>query len=202
MGSKVCARGAVTSIIAMTSIIVFNGLVGGPSSGAAWAGQGNQSPAAPATTRPTDYMVGPQDVLTVVMFADPTLSGRYSVESDGHFTFPLVGKVRAGGLTTPAIETALKGKLAEGFFKNPQLTVAVESFRSQRIFVVGQVTKPNAYPLSGEMTLLEALALAGPITPNAGDEVLIVRPRQGAVVRIFTKHIPADPQNMGTRYRS
>jgi polysaccharide export outer membrane protein len=122
-----------------------------------------------------DYVIGAQDVLTVSVFDQPDLGGKYAVELDGSFSFPLIGRVKAGGLTIRNLETELKNKLADGFFKNPQLTVAIEQYRSQRVFVTGEVRNPGAYPLTGDMTLIEALAKAGSTAQSASDEVLVVR---------------------------
>ena len=131
-----------------------------------------------------DYVVGPQDVLQVAVFDQPDLGGKYSVELDGGFTFPLIGRVTAGGLTTQQVEDALKKKLQEGFFKNPQVTVSVDQYRSQRIFVTGEVRNPGAYALTGDMTLIEALAKAGSTLPSASDEVLVVRGGKDATAAI------------------
>jgi polysaccharide export outer membrane protein len=127
----------------------------------------------------SNYIVGPQDVLTITIWEQPDLSGKYSVESDGSFTFPLIGRVNAGGLTLRALENELRTKLADGFFKNPQVSVAIEQYRSQRVFIVGEVRNPGAYSLTGNMTLIEALARAGSTTADARGEVLIVRSRPG-----------------------
>jgi polysaccharide biosynthesis/export protein len=126
-----------------------------------------------------NYLVGPQDVLAINVWASPDLSGKYTVEADGSFTFPLIGRVKAGGLTLREVEEELKRLLADGYFKNPQVSVAIEQHRSQRIFVVGEVRSPGALPLTGDMTLIEALARAGSTTPSAGTEALIVRRAPG-----------------------
>jgi polysaccharide export outer membrane protein len=128
----------------------------------------------------TDYIVGSQDVLTVTVFGEPELSGKYTVEQDGTFTFPQIGRVKAGGLTLRALEQELKAKLADGYLKNPQVAVAIENYRSQRILVIGEVRSPGEYQLNGEMTLLSALARAGSTTPSASREATIVRPRKNA----------------------
>ena len=70
-------------------------------------------------------------------------------------------------------------KLAQGYLTNPQVTVAVETYKSQRILVLGEVRSPGSYPLTGEMSLIEALAKAGSTSPDAGPEVLIVRGKPG-----------------------
>jgi polysaccharide export outer membrane protein len=127
-----------------------------------------------------DYVIGAQDVLSIAVFDQADLGGKYTVELDGSFTFPLVGRVKAGGLTIRNFEGELKKALADGFFKNPQVTVSIEQYRSQRVFVTGEVRGPGAYPLTGDMTLIEALAKAGSTTPNASEEVVVVRGAKGA----------------------
>jgi polysaccharide export outer membrane protein len=127
-----------------------------------------------------DYVIGAQDVLSITVFDQADLGGKYAVELDGSFTFPLIGRVHAGGLTIRSFESEMKKKLADGFFKNPQVTVAIEQYRSQRVFVTGEVRSPGAYPLTGDMTLIEALAKAGSTTPNASEEAVVVRGTKGA----------------------
>jgi polysaccharide export outer membrane protein len=126
-----------------------------------------------------DYVIGPQDVLTIQVFDQADLGGKYSVEVDGTFSFPLIGRIQAGGLTLRAFEHELKAKLADGYFRNPQVTVGIEHYRSQRVFVMGEVRQPGPVALTGGMTLIEALARAGSTTATASGEVAIVRPSQG-----------------------
>ncbi len=123
----------------------------------------------------TDYVVGRQDVLTITVFGEPELSGRYTVDQDGTFTYPQLGRVKAGGVTLRALEQELKKQLGDGYLKNPQVAVAIETYRSQRILVMGEVRAPGEYQLTGDMTLLAALAKAGSPTPAAGQHVLVVR---------------------------
>jgi polysaccharide biosynthesis/export protein len=127
-----------------------------------------------------DYTIGPQDVLTIQVFDQPDLGGKYAVEADGTFSFPLIGRVKAGGMTLRAFEVELKSLLVDGqFFRNPQVTVAVEQYRSQRVFVNGEVRQAGPVPLTGGMTLIEALSRAGSTLPSASGEVSVVRPPQG-----------------------
>src|SRR3954470_18811080 len=128
---------------------------------------------------PADYVVGPQDVLTVQVFDQPDLGGKYTVETDGTFAFPLIGRVTAGGLTLRKVEGELKKQLADGYFKNPQVTVAVDQYRSRRVFVMGEVRSPGPVALTGDMTLIEALARAGSALPSASGEIAIVRAAPG-----------------------
>jgi polysaccharide export outer membrane protein len=128
---------------------------------------------------PVDYTVGPQDVLTITVYDQPDLSGKFKVEADGSFTYPLVGRVKASGLTLHTIEGDLMKRLSDGYIRNPQVTVGVETYQSQRIFIMGEVRAPGAYVLHGDMTIIEALSGAGSTTPAAADEITIVRPPPG-----------------------
>lgn len=123
----------------------------------------------------TDYIIGAQDVLLITSYDQEDLSGKFPVDADGTFTYPLIGRVKAGGLTLRQLEAEMKRMLMDGFFKNPQITVAVEQYKSQRVFIVGEVKQPGAYALSGNMSLIEAIALAGSALPTASGEALIVR---------------------------
>src|SRR5215467_14616059 len=134
-----------------------------------------------AQTQVNNYIVGPQDVLTIALFDQQDLSGKYTVEADGTFTFPLIGRVKAGGLTLRGVEESLKTRLKdEGFFRNPQVTVSVETYKSQKIYVIGEVRMPGSIPLSGDMNLVEAIARAGSTLPTASGEAIIVHATPGA----------------------
>jgi polysaccharide export outer membrane protein len=135
----------------------------------------------PAASVPVnDYIVGPQDVLTITSYDQADLSGKFAVEADGTFTYPLIGRFKAGGLTLRATEEALKARLKdEGYFNNPQITVAVEQYRSQKVYVVGEVRSPGTYPITGDMKLVEALARAGSTLPTASGEAVIVHATGG-----------------------
>jgi polysaccharide export outer membrane protein len=122
-----------------------------------------------------DYVLGSQDVLAITVWNQQDLSGAFRVESDGTFTFPLIGRVKAAGQTQRDVETVLRRRLAEGYFKQPQVSVAVKEFRRQEVHVVGEVRQPGTYALSGDITVVAALARAGSTTPAAGSEVVIVR---------------------------
>lgn len=136
---------------------------------------------APAAPRPADaqatanYIVGSQDVLIITSYDQPELTGKFTIESDGSFTYPYIGRVSVGGMTLRAVESELKKELAaQGFFKDAQITVAIEHYRSQKVYIVGEVRTPGAYPMSGNMRLVEALALAGSTLPTASGEAVIV----------------------------
>jgi polysaccharide export outer membrane protein len=126
------------------------------------------------------YIVGPDDVLKVTVYDQPQLTGSYPVQADGTFTFPLVGRVKVGGLSMQAIEDELRGRLAQGYLKNPQVGVAVDQYRSQQVFVMGEVRQPGSLQFTGSMTVIEALARSGSTTERAALEALIVRSPGGA----------------------
>src|SRR5688500_6639133 len=113
-----------------------------------------------------DYVIGPQDILMITSFDQDDLSGKYPVDADGTFTFPLIGRVKAGGLSLRRLENELKRLLKDGFFKSPQLSVGVEQYRSQKIHIVGEVRNPGTYALTGDMSLIEAIARAGSTLPS------------------------------------
>ena len=139
-------------------------------------------PGVSAAQSAANYVIGAQDVLTITVFDQADLSGKYTVDADGTFTFPLIGRIKAAGLTVREFETELKKRLADGYFKNPQITVGIEQYRSQRIFIVGEVRQPGTFPLTGGMTLIEALSRAGSTLPSASGEALVVRAKQGKAV--------------------
>ena len=122
-----------------------------------------------------DYTIGVRDVLEINVFNQADLSGRYTVETDGAFSFPLIGRVVAAGRTVEELEETLRARLLDGYFLNPRVTVAVADYRSQQVFVLGEVRSPGAYPLAAETSLIEILALAGSLTPQASGVAVVVR---------------------------
>lgn len=154
------------------TVVVALGLAAGPVVAAA-------QPAKPDTR---DYVVGPQDVLRIAVFEEPQLTGSYRVDNDGSFSYPFIGLVAAAGKTLRSLEEIIANRLAEGYLKHAQVTVEVEQYRARNIFIVGEVKSPGKYPLSGaQTTLLEALAQAGYVSPNAGTEILVLKPGARAV---------------------
>lgn len=127
-----------------------------------------------------DYAVGVRDILTIAVWKQPDLTGKFEVAEDGAIAFPLLGRVAVAGLRVPAIEKTLTDRLADGFLKNPQVTVSIDAFRSQQVFVLGEVKAPGPVPLTGGMTLIEALVRAGSYADSLGGEVIVSRMRNGA----------------------
>jgi len=143
-----------------------------------------QAPPAPIPTpmpRPIvdeglEYAIGAEDIVRVTVLGHEDLTQTIVVQPDGTFIYPLIGRVKAGDLTPKELERKITTLLAQGYVRNPQVTVSVQEYRSKTVFVVGEVSRPGSYSLSGRMTVLELLSKAGP-TSAAGVEVVIVRPK-------------------------
>lgn len=128
----------------------------------------------PAPTS-AEYTVGPQDRLSIAVVDEPTLTKTVTVGSDGSFDYPYIGQVRAAGVTLRAIQQDITTRLKEKYLRNPQVSIEVETYRSQVVYVWGQVRSPGAVTLTGNINLTEALAKAGSPTPDAGSYIEINR---------------------------
>lgn len=124
-----------------------------------------------------DYMLGPEDMIEITVWGHEDLKRMVPVSLEGTITFPMIGEVRAAGKSTQQLEKELARKLGDGYLKNPQLTVTVKDFKSQKVFVMGEVKNPGTYPVTKENNLLFALSQAGGFTKDAGEEVVVIRPR-------------------------
>ena len=121
----------------------------------------------PATAEQDEYRIGAQDLIEISVFQVQELTRSVRVNAQGMITLPLLGQVRAGGLTANELETQLAAKLSENLLQDPQVNVFVKEFVSQRVVVDGSVVKIGAYPLSGKTTLLQVVAMAGGLDPLA-----------------------------------
>jgi polysaccharide export outer membrane protein len=126
------------------------------------------------------YRIGPRDVLRVIVLGQAEMSGEFPVDGDGDMTFPILGKVPAAGSTTAELEAELTRRLADGYLKRPQVSVAVEEFRSHQVFVTGEVDKPGAYALKADRSLRALLGEVGSLGPNAGHALVVIRPHTPA----------------------
>jgi polysaccharide export outer membrane protein len=135
-------------------------------------------PTVPVGPAPPSYVIGPQDSIRITVFDEAELSGTYRVESDGMLMFPLVQRVAASGLTLREFQERLTRQLASGFIRNPQVRVEIDQYKSQSVFVMGEVRTPMKVTMTGTMTLLEALAQAGSPTTTASSVVTIIHPQK------------------------
>jgi len=129
----------------------------------------------PSLQQDTGYRLGPRDGLSILVFGHDELSGKFTVAADGTLSFPLIGAVKAGSRTVSDVQSELITRLGAGYLKDPRVTVEIDRYVSQRVFVIGEVHTPGAVPLTGPMTLLEVLARAGSLTEQAGGDLVILR---------------------------
>jgi polysaccharide biosynthesis/export protein len=108
-----------------------------------------------------EYKIGPQDLMEITVFGQPDLNRTVRVNSAGEISLPLIGSVSAVGLTAQQLEQRVATALGEKYLQNPQVTVFMKEFTTLRFTVEGAVNRPGVYPLTGQMTLLRALAVAG-----------------------------------------
>jgi polysaccharide export outer membrane protein len=126
---------------------------------------------------PASYVIGAQDQLTITVIDETDISGKYRVDEGGGITFPYVGRVTAAGQTVGEFQERLKLLLEAGYIRHPQLRVDIDQYKSQQVFVMGEVRAPGKITLTGTtMTLLEALAQAGSLTSSASNDVTVIHP--------------------------
>jgi len=157
--------------------------------GASWAGtayahvQGPQ-PAPVATDAPADYVIGPEDVLGIVFWREPELSGDTTVRPDGRISLPVIGDMTASGLTPAALQAAITTAAAK-YITGANVAVVVRTINSRKIFVTGRVTTPGAHTLVGPLTVLQALALSGGLMEYANAKNVTVIRNEGGRVQTF-----------------
>ena len=158
----------------LTALAMSLVLIACSSSGAVRTVASGQSLPAPDTTNAagayqgeSEYRLGGSDLIEVSVFGVQELNKTVRVNSNGQISLPLVGSVLAGGKTIPELEQELTRRYAEGYLQNPQVTIFVKEFASQRITLEGAVEQPGIYPLTGRTTLLQAIAVAKGLDPLA-----------------------------------
>jgi polysaccharide biosynthesis/export protein len=132
------------------------------------------SATSPATSA-EEYEIGPTDVLNVIVLGQAQMSGEMTVDADGMLNFPFLGRVKASGLSPAELERKLTTLLSDGYLKRPQVSASVKQYRSQRVFVTGEVVRPGPYGLRPDRSLLTLLQDVGDLTPNVGHEVIVIR---------------------------
>ena len=121
------------------------------------------------------YVIGPGDTLSISVWKEEGLQKEVLVKPDGYITFPLVGDIKASGLNTKELTKLIVGKL-NSYIPNPNVTVSVLQSTSNRVYVIGQVNKPGQFVTLQYMDVLQALTMAGGLTPYAdSDNIKILR---------------------------
>jgi len=147
-----------------------------------------------APTPAQEYTIGPGDILKIVVWGHEDLSREYPVTMEGYVPFPLIGRVKAIGLTTTQLARSLRDLLEKDYLVNPQVIVAVKEFLSRKVQVLGEAEKPGLFYLTGPTTLVEILSKAGGLSKNAGKELVLVRTERGAgsvILRMDLRNIQA-----------
>jgi len=127
----------------------------------------------PAVGTADEYFIGAGDLIKVVVWKNVELSGDFLVRPDGKFTMPLIGDIIAEGNSTNDVSKQIAQKL-KLFIENPFVSTILVNTSSNRVFVLGEVKTPGPYTLSGSMTVLQALSLAGGFTPFADKEKMVL----------------------------
>ena len=141
----------------------------------------NTSPSKPVAspTLPKDYVIGVEDVLSVVFWRDKELSAEVLVRPDGKISLPMLNDLPAAGMTPEQLAAAVE-KAATRFVRDPGATVIVKEIRSRKVYVIGEVIKPGTFPLGSEMNVLQVIAQAGGFLEGANKgDVVIVRTENG-----------------------
>ena len=142
-------------------------------SGCAAGGGGASLPPLPQTAaNESAYHLGPGDRLRINVFGSEDLSGDAAVADTGMLSLPLIGEIKAAGLTPVQLTEAMKVKLADGFMRDPKVSVSVTTYRP--VYVMGEVTRPGEYPYASGMSVLNAIALGGGYSYRANQEYAIV----------------------------
>ena len=132
---------------------------------------------------PTDYVIGPEDLIRVSVWKEPDITQVIPVRPDGKISLPLINDLQAAGLTPAKLATAIAARLQD-YMTDPQVTVVVTQINSQRIYVLGEINRPGAYALYPGMTVLQALSSAGGLGLFADlKRIYVLRTEEGQQVK-------------------
>ncbi|MET1755176.1 polysaccharide biosynthesis/export family protein [Novosphingobium sp. RD2P27] len=150
-----------------------------------------------------EYRLGVGDQVKLTVFNEPTLSGEFSVAANGSMSIPLVGDIPAMNMTTDEIGKAVQTKLADGYLREPRVSVEVVKFRP--FFILGEVKAPGQYPYANGLTVLNAVATAEGFTPRAQRKVAYIRRAGSSVEEAYSltpdlRVYPGDTVRVGERY--
>ena len=122
---------------------------------------------------PSEYSIGPEDMLEISVWKEPDVQRQVLVRPDGKISFPLAGDVQAAGETPEQVQRAISEKLRR-YLSDPVVTVTVSTVGGNKIYVIGQVQNPGAYVIGSYVDVLQALTIAGGLTPFASENKIKV----------------------------
>lgn len=162
-------------------------------------------PPSAAAQGPSEYEIGPYDIITITTYGEEELSfEELRVDASGRIPFPLIGTVEAQGRTAAELSNEIANRLGERYLVDPQVTVVVNSSATQKVTVEGEVKSAGVFPIEGETTLLQALAMAkGTTEVSSTDDIIIFRTVDGQrMAGVFNlsdirRGIAPDPQLLG-----
>jgi polysaccharide export outer membrane protein len=138
------------------------------------------------------YRIGPQDLLRIEVFQVEEFSTQERVNGAGMITMPEIGEVQVGGLTPKEAEERIAARLRESVLQDPQVSIFVLEYASQRVTVTGHVKQPGIFPLTAETTLMQAIALAGGLDEvGKKEEVIVFRKQQGGNINAYVVDLAA-----------
>ena len=177
-----------TVMVAIVAVLVL-----APSLFASSEKKKNEEKSAPAAAQQTTsnaaaanagYVIGPEDMLKINIWKEPEMSGDVPVRPDGKISLTLLGDVQAAGLTPTQLTTQITDLLKK-YLDDPRVTVTVGAVNSRRVFILGQVGRPGAFPLLPDMTVLQALSTAGGLSLYAAaDKIYVLRIENGNQVKL------------------
>lgn len=131
------------------------------------------------------YRIGPSDLLDIKVFQADELSRQVRVDQRGNITLPLMGTIRVAGLTQTELEQRLATLMGKNLLQNPQVSVFIKEFTAQRVTVEGEVNKQGVFPISGQVSVLQAVAMAGGLAEYAAANQVMLFRKQGNGVRTY-----------------
>ncbi|MGI5864867.1 MAG: polysaccharide biosynthesis/export family protein, partial [Myxococcales bacterium] len=118
--------------------------------------------------------LGVNDVLEIRVYQEPDLTGVFRISAEGTIDYPFCGRVKAAGLSSSALADGLTDCLKDGYLKKPQVTVFLKEYNSKKVFVFGEVQKPGTFPYEDNMSIVQAITLAGGFGKLAAKNSVIV----------------------------
>jgi polysaccharide export outer membrane protein len=146
-----------------------------------------------------EYQIGAKDLLEISVFEVPELNITVRVSENGMISLPLLGEVKAEGLNRLELEKRIAAMLEKNYLKNAQVTIFIKEFQSKKISVMGAVKDPGTHDLIGRQSLLQVISMAGGLSEQASDTVVIFRqfksaPSQSLVIKLDDLLLKADPR--------
>lgn len=152
---------------------------------------------------PSDYKLGIDDRIRIIVYDEPSLSGEFQVGADGKLSFPLIGTVDAEGKTVSEVASTYETKLSDGYLVSPRVSAEIISYRP--FFILGEVKSPGKYPYASGLTVMNAIATAAGFTNRAENKTVFIRRSGEAQEKAYPLTpdlmvLPGDTIRLGERF--